>query len=141
LSTTNYGEFVQPPRQIDVSGLGCRRITSPTTRRSSTWVVRTAPRIAAVPAGVQGTQLALGESTAAWCAGSIWRRARALPHRVQGDAGLTALDATGKPALKAFDADAARYIYLADPTATWCCATDSRMIRSASSSTSVIFSA
>jgi hypothetical protein len=115
LSTTNKGEFVQPPRQIDVTGLA---LPAGYFAHHHTLIYVGGPDCAAdcrhALQVMQGTQLALGESTG-------------LAHRlylaaspdavaaVQGDAGLTTLDATGKPALEAFDADANQYIYLADP--------------------------
>jgi len=115
LSTTNKGEFVQPPRPIDVTGLA---LPADYFAHRHTLIYVGGPDCAAdcrrALQVMQGTQLALGEAT-----GQV-RRLYLAPNAgaaaaVQGDAGLTALDATGKAVLKAFDADASQYIYLADP--------------------------
>jgi len=115
LSTTNKGEFVQPPRQIEVAGLA---LPADYFAHHHTLIYVGGPDCTAdcrrALHVMQGTQLALGEAT-----GQVRRlylaASPAAVASVQGDAGLTALDATGKPALKAFDADASQYIYLADP--------------------------
>lgn len=111
LGTTNMGEFVQPPRQIDVTGLG---LPSGYFAHHQTLIYVSGPDCAAdckqALIAMQGTQLALGEQTS-----EVQRLylAQGRPAADAGDRGLTALDASGKPALAAFDG-APAYIYLAD---------------------------
>ena len=116
LGTTNHGEFVEPPRLLDTTGLslpagffdhhftltylggpGCE-----TECRRALSIMR-------------GTQLALGEQ-----AQQVQRlylaTGEAAGDVTQGDTGLSGADAAGLALLKGFDgADAPKYIYLVDP--------------------------
>jgi hypothetical protein len=61
---------------------------------------------------MHGTQLALGEQNSE--VQRLYLASSPGAAKVTADAGLTALDATGKPVLQGFGADASQYIYLAD---------------------------
>lgn len=113
LGTTNRGEFVNPPRPIDVTGLG---LPADYFAHHQTLIYVGSADCGAdckqALTTMQGTQLALGEQT------SEVQRLYLAQSKSPGiaDKGLTAVDATAKPALAAFDGAAAPgYIYLADP--------------------------
>ena len=113
LGTTNKGEFVNPPRAIDVTGLG---LPTDYFAHHQTLIYVSGADCAAdceqALTVMRGTQLALGEQTS-----EVQRLYLAGGKPADAaDKGLTVLDASGKPALAAFDgAEAPGYIYLADP--------------------------
>jgi hypothetical protein len=113
LGTTNKGEFVNPPRAIDVTGLG---LPSDYFAHHQTLIYVSGPDCGTdcrhALTVMQATQLSLGEQTS-----EVQRMYLALgkPAADVTDKGLMALDASAKPALAAFDgAEAPGYIYLAD---------------------------
>ena len=115
LGTTNKGEFLQPPRQLDLSGLA---LAPDAFAHHLTLVYVSGPDCAAdcrrALEVMRGTQLALGEQTS-----QLQRlylaAGKPAADVTGGDAGLTALDASGRAVLKGFDgADAPKYIYLVD---------------------------
>ncbi|MGE5624898.1 MAG: hypothetical protein ACM3ZT_05045 [Bacillota bacterium] len=115
LGTTNHGEFVQPPRPLDLTGL-----TLPKDYFAHHFTL-------VYPGGVacgeecrhaltvmKNTQLALGEQMS-----QVQRLYLATGEPAadvtQGDPGLKGADVAGLPVLKGFDgADAPKYIYLVD---------------------------
>ena len=116
LGTTNKGEFVQPPRQLDPVGLG---LPASYFAHHQTLIYmggldcgapcRDALRV------MQGTQQALGEKSAL-----VQRLYLSVGAPVRelaaGDPGLTARGPVAKDTLKPFaEEDASNYIYLADP--------------------------
>ena len=114
LSTTNKGEFVQPPRLLDTAALG---LAPDYFAHHFTLVYVSGAGCAAACRGalqvMRGTQLALGEQTR-----EVQRLylSQGIPAAdvTQGDAGLTGRDIHGT-ATQAFDgADAPKYIYLVD---------------------------
>jgi cytochrome oxidase Cu insertion factor (SCO1/SenC/PrrC family) len=114
LGTTNRGQFVQPARLMDVTGLGLpsdyfAHHQTLVYVRDSTCDVECSHTLDVM----QAAQFALGEQS-----GEVQRlylAASVAAADATGDRGLTIKDATGKPVLKAFDADASQYIYLVDP--------------------------
>lgn len=118
LGTTNRGEFVQPPRPMDLTGLD---LPAGYFAHHLTLVYVSGPGCDSACRGalhvMQGTQLALGEQT------SELRRLYLVegkpdPHVADNDGGLMEADVSGKPVLKAFDgANSPKYIYLVDRNA------------------------
>jgi len=115
LATTNYGEFVQPARQLNLTGL---TLPSGYFAHHFTLVYLSGPGCEAVCRQalmvMKSTQLALGEQVS-----SVQRLYLATGELAgdvtQGDPGLKGADAGGLPVLKGFDgADAPKYIYLVD---------------------------
>src|SRR5579859_3181951 len=104
LSTSNRGEFVQPPRKIDITGLA---LPADYFAHRHTLIYVSGPDCAVECRNalqvMQGTQLALGEATGQVRRLYLAPGATATP-AAKGDAGLTVLDAMGKPALQSFDA-------------------------------------
>ena len=115
LSTTNKGEFMQPPRLLDTAALG---LAPDYFAHHFTLVYVGGPECAAgCRAALQvmrGTQLALGEQTQQ--VQRLYLSQGSLAADVtQGDAGLTGRDIRGAAALQGFDgAEAPKYIYLVD---------------------------
>ena len=115
LGTTNHGEFVQPARQLDLTGLA---LPADYFAHHFTLVYQSGPGCEAdcrrALAIMHDTQLALGEQM-----NSVQRLYLAVGELAgdvtQGDRGLGGADAAGLPVLKGFDgADAPKYIYLVD---------------------------
>lgn len=115
LGTTNKGEFVQPPRQIDTTGLV---LPQDYFAHHLTLVYVSGP---GCNAGclhaldvMRVTELALGEQMSS--SQRLYLAAGRPDAAVsKADPGLTAADASGRAALKAFDgADAPKYIYLVE---------------------------
>ena len=116
LGTTNKGEFVQPPRQVDVTGLA---LPQDYFAHNLTLVYASGPECAAECRRALGimhvTELALGEQMS-HAQRLYLAEGRPDADAVKGDAGLTAVDASGRAVLKAFDgADSSKYVYLVDP--------------------------
>ena len=115
LGTTNHGEFVQPPRPLDLTGL---TLPADYFAHHFTLVYQSDPACEAdcrrALDVMRGTQLALGEQmhnvqrlylASGESAGDV----------TQGDPGLRGEDAAGKAVLRSFDGvDAPKYIYLVD---------------------------
>jgi hypothetical protein len=133
LATTNRGEFVQPPRQLDPAGLGLP--TSYFAHHQTLIYLgglncgaacRSALRV------MQGTQQALGEKSA--LVQRLYLSAGAPAEQLTAhDPGLTARGPIAKDTLKPFaEEDAYKYIYLADPNGyvvmRWSLAEDPKFI-------------
>ena|SRR5579872_1731191 len=115
LGTTNKGEFIDPPRQLDLTGLA---LPQAAFAHHLTLVYVSGPDCAAdcrrALDVMHGTQLALGEQTSQ-LQRLYFAAGKPAADVAQGDTGLTALDASGHAVLKGFDgADAPKYIYLID---------------------------
>lgn len=115
LSTTNKGEFVQPPRLLDAAAIG---LAPDYFAHHFTLVYVSGAECAADCRGalqvMRGTQLALGEQTRELQRLYLSQGILAAD-MTQGDAGLTGRDVHGATALQGFDgADASKYIYLVD---------------------------
>jgi len=115
LGTTNHGEFVQPPRQLDLTGLA---LPPGYFAHHFTLLYLSGPACEAECRRALGimhsTQLALGEQMQ-----QVQRlylaTGEAASDVTQGEPGLTGADAAGLAVLKGFDgADAPKYIYLVD---------------------------
>lgn len=116
LGTTNKGEFVQPPRQLDVAALGlpvgwfAHHLTlAYAGGESCDDACRKALHV------MQGTRLALGEQTDQV---QLLYLSVGIPVAdiTQANPGLTGRDVTGAALRADFDgADAPKYIYLVDP--------------------------
>jgi hypothetical protein len=115
LSTTNKGEFVQPPRLLDTAALG---LSQGYFTHHFTLVYVSGPECAADCRAalevMHATQLALGEQTQ-----QVQRlylsQGILAADMTQGDPGLAGRDVKGAAVLKGFDgADAPKYIYLVD---------------------------
>src|SRR5262249_15007151 len=115
LGTTNKGEFVQPPRAVDVTGLP---LPADYFAHHLTLVYVGGAGCGADCRGaleaMQVSEVALGEKSRQ---GQRLYLAAGVPEaQVKQDPGLTALDATGRAALAAFDGEQApKYVYLVDP--------------------------
>jgi hypothetical protein len=116
LGTTNKGEFVQPPRQLDVAALGL----------PADWFAHHLTLVYAGGEGcdaacrqalhvMQGTRLALGEQTDQV---RLLYLSAGIPVAdvIQANPAVTGRDVTGAVMRAGFDgADAPKYIYLVDP--------------------------
>jgi len=115
LGTTNKGEFVDPPRQLDPAVLG---LAPDYFAHHFTLVYVSGAECAAACRDtlqvMRGTQQALGEQTRE--VQRLYLSQGIIAADVtQGDAGLTGRDIHGSAALQAFDGpDASKYIYLVD---------------------------
>ena len=115
LSTTNKGEFVQPPRQLDVAGLGlpegyfAHHLTLAYVSGAECGAdCRRALEV------MRATRLALGEQTSQ--VQRLYLSQGVLAADItQSDPGVTGRDVHGATALAGFDGtDAPKYIYLVD---------------------------
>jgi hypothetical protein len=116
LGTTNKGEFVQPPRQLDVAAIGLL----------ADWFAHHLTLVYAGGEGcgdvcrqalhvMQGTRLALGEQTEQL---RLLYLSSGIPAAdvIQANPSLTGRDVTSAVLRSSFDgADAPKYIYLVDP--------------------------
>ncbi|HEX7964308.1 MAG TPA: hypothetical protein VF651_01215 [Gammaproteobacteria bacterium] len=115
LGTTNKGEFVQPPRPVDATGLP---LPADYFLHHLTLVYVGGAGCGADCRGalqaMQVSELALGENSRQ--VQRLYLASGAPDAEAKQDTGLTAVDGTGRAALAAFDgADAPKYVYLVDP--------------------------
>ena len=107
MGTTNKGEFVQPPRQLDLSGLA---LSKDYFAHHQTLIYVSGADCAddcrhALDV-MHGTQLALGEQNSE--VQRLYLASSPGAAKVAADAGLTVLDASSKPVLQDFGADASQ---------------------------------